>query len=210
MDITGQLDHLLMPRVDLSTAPFGTTLTSAGAHRPTMPSTDRLMVKASTDCGATWTTLYDQEGTALATGTPFTGAFTPNATQWRNDYVDLAAVLGQPDVLFMFETESNYGNNMYIDDVRIANSVGIAESGAEAFGLFPNPNTGAFSIRANSALAGTLEVRVLAVDGSLAQQRTERRTRRHLDSIQVPARGSYLVELIHASGTRHRMPVVVY
>ncbi len=214
MDITGQLDQLLMPRVDLSTAPFGTTLDFAVAYRPyNSSSTDRLMVKASTDCGATWTTLYDQEGTALATGTPFTGAFTPNATQWRNDYVDLAAVLGQPDVLFMFETESNYGNNMYIDDVRIAYSVGIAESGAEAFGLFPNPNTGAFSIRANSALAGTLEVRVLAVDGSLVQQRTWNAAQGatlDLDLGATAARGSYLVELIHASGTRHRMPVVVY
>ena len=213
MDITGQLDHLLMPRLDLTSAPFGTTLDFAVAYRPyNSSSTDRLLVKASTDCGTTWATLYDQEGTALATGAPLTGAFTPSATQWRNDYVDLALVLGQPEVLFMFETESNYGNNMFIDDVRIANSVGVAELSANNFALFPNPNAGSFEIRANGTLSGTLDVRVLAVDGSLVQQRTWNATQGAALNVDIgsTARGSYVVELIHASGVRHRMPVVIY
>ncbi len=212
MDITGQLDHLLMPRMDLSNAPFGTTLDFAVAHRQyNSSSADRLMVKASTDCGATWTTLYDKEGATLSTGTPATGAFTPTAVQWRNDYVDLIAVLGQADVLFMFETESNYGNNMYIDDVRIANSVGIAEPSVTAATLFPNPNNGAFAILANS-LTGTVQVRVLAVDGSLVQQRTWAATQGAMLDVDLgaTARGSYVVELSTAAGARHRMPVVIH
>lgn len=140
MDITGQLDQLMLPRVDLSSAPTGTTLDFSVAYRQyNSASNDRLMVKVSTNCGSTWSTIYDKAGATLATYAAGTGAFTPNGGQWRTDYVDLTGVLGQPDVLFMFVTESNFGNNMYVDDVRIANTVGIAENGALDFNLHPNP-----------------------------------------------------------------------
>lgn len=169
MDITGQLDHLMLPRVDLSTASAGTTLDFAVAYRQyNSASTDRLMVKASTDCGNSWSTLYDRSGSDLSTYAPGTSAFTPNAGQWRTDYVDLSSVLGQSDVLFMFVTESNFGNNMYIDDVRIANTVGVEEKGGASFSLFPNPAeqtvnlsvvpAEAFTVQAYDALGGLARI----------------------------------------------------
>lgn len=140
MDITGQLDHMMMPRVDLSSATPGTTLDFAVAYKQyNASSNDRLKVKVSTDCGGTWATLYDKQGSTLSTVAAGTSSFTPTAAQWRTDYVDISSVLGQSDVLFMFETESNYGNNMYLDDVRIANTVGVEENGTVSFALYPNP-----------------------------------------------------------------------
>lgn len=115
--------------------------------------------------------LYDLEGADLSTGTPATSAFTPNASQWRTGMVDISVVLGSADVLLMFQNESNYGNNVYIDDIRISNTVGIAEAGAASFGVFPNPNTDAFSILFNGTLSGVMDLRVLAVDASVVQQR---------------------------------------
>lgn len=147
MDITGQLDHMMMPRVDLSTATVGTTLDFAVAYKQyNASSNDRLMVKVSTDCGDTWATLYDKEGSTLSTVAAGTGAFTPTATQWRTDYVDISSVLGQSDVLFMFVTESNFGNNMYLDNVRIANTVGVEENGIALFSLYPNPANGTVNL----------------------------------------------------------------
>ena len=140
MDITGQLDYLMLPRLDLSTAPVGTTLDFGVADpQDNTASTEHLMVSASTDCGTIWSTLYDEEGASLSTTTPGTGAFTPSAAQWRTDYVDLSAVIGQPEVIFMFVTDSDFGNNMYLDDVRVANTVGIAEAHGIRFEMFPNP-----------------------------------------------------------------------
>jgi len=213
MNTTGQIDHLFMPRVDLSTATFGTTLDFAVAHRQyNTASTDRLLVKASTDCGETWTTLYDKQGAVLSTGTPLTGSFTPSATQWRTDYVDLNSLLGESDVLFLFQSVSDYGNNFYVDDIRIANTVGIGEVDVADFSVFPNPSNGAFSIRANAALTGNVEVRVLALDGSLVQLRTwslGRGATMDMD-LGAAARGSYVVEITSANGARQRMPVVIY
>ncbi|MBP6390171.1 MAG: hypothetical protein KA175_00480 [Flavobacteriales bacterium] len=213
MDITGQIDHLMMPRVDLSSAPAGTTLEFAVAYRQyNTSSVERLMVKASTDCGANWTTLYDKEGSTLSTGAPTTATFTPTATQWRTDFVDLPTVLGQPDVLFMFQTESNFGNNMYLDDIRIANVVGIDEQVSPDLAVFPNPNAGAFTIRVNGELTGTMDVRVLALDGSLVQRRTWSAARGAMLDLDLgeTARGSYVVEITSAAGVRQRMPVVIH
>jgi hypothetical protein len=39
----------------------------------------------------------------------------------------------------MFVTESNFGNNMYLDNIRIANTVGVEENGMVSFSLYPNP-----------------------------------------------------------------------
>ncbi|MBL7938809.1 MAG: T9SS type A sorting domain-containing protein [Flavobacteriales bacterium] len=140
MDITGQLDHMLVPRVDLSTATLGTTLDFAVAYKQyNATSNERLMVKASTDCGDTWETLYDKAGSTLSTVAAGTSAFTPTAAQWRTEYVDISSVLGETDVLFMFVTESNFGNNMYLDNIRIANTVGVEENGMVSFSLYPNP-----------------------------------------------------------------------
>lgn len=168
MDITGQLDYLMMPRVDLSGATPGTTLDFAVAYkRYNTTLSERLMVKVSTDCGGTWSTLYDKEGAVLATTTPGTGAFTPTAAQWRTDYVDISSVLGQSDVLFMFVTESNFGNNMYLDDVRIANTVGIDESGVLSFGMYPNPSTGQTTLTMPAAV-GAADVKLYDATGRLA------------------------------------------
>lgn len=212
MDITGQMDYFLFPRVDLSTAPAGTLLEFSVAYRQyNSSSAEKLMVKGSLDCGANWITLYDVEGADLSTGTPATSAFTPSATQWRSEAVDLTAVVGGSDVLLMFQTESNFGNNMYLDDIHIGNIVGIEEEGAASFAVFPNPNAGDFSIRFNGTVSGSVVLRVLAVDGTLVQQRQWSAVPGAVlyVGLGVPAQGSYVVEVTNASGARHRVPVVI-
>jgi DNA-binding beta-propeller fold protein YncE len=141
-DITGQRDHLLTPEIDLSTATSGTTLEFSVAYSQyNSSSMDRLYVKVSTDCGLTWTTLYNQAGALLATTTIHTNAYNaPLSSEWRRESIDLISYLGQPNVIFKFETESNYGNNMFIDDVQIMNTTAInEENAASSVNVFPSP-----------------------------------------------------------------------
>ncbi|MBL7965181.1 MAG: hypothetical protein JNM31_15205 [Flavobacteriales bacterium] len=213
MDIEGQIDHLIMPRFDLSSAPFGTSLDFNVAYRQyNSASVDRLMVKASTDCGDTWTTLYDKQGSNLSTGTPTTGAFTPTAAQWRAEQVDLTTVLGQSDVLFMFQTVSDYGNNVFIDDILIGNSVGMADAAVSSFSLFPNPNTGAFSIRGSTDVQGRMNVQVVSVDGRLVQERIWNAAQGGTFDMDLGsvALGSYTVVITDEAGAMFRMPVLVH
>lgn len=202
MNISGQLDHLMMPRLDLSNAAPGTTLDFALAHRQYNTNTsDRLMVKASVNCGDTWSTVYDKAGADLATAPAGTGAFTPTATQWRNEQVDISTVIGEPEVLFMFVSESGYGNNLYIDDVQIANLVGVEELEAGAFALFPNPNDGRFTLR-SSMPAGIVDLRIHGIEGRLVH--ADRWTAGQGATIELAlehlSQGSYVMALSNASG----------
>ncbi|HRH38384.1 MAG TPA: choice-of-anchor J domain-containing protein, partial [Flavobacteriales bacterium] len=165
MDITGQLDYLITPPVDLSSAASGTELGFNVAYRQyNSGSTDALHVKVSTDCGGTWSEVYNKQGATLSTGTPTTSAFTPTAAQWRWEQVDISSVIGQPEVLFMFETESNWGNNVYIDDVQISAEVGIHEQSAISFSLFPNPANDEVRLDLGNA-QGPVEVSIMDAAG---------------------------------------------
>ncbi len=211
MDITGQLDYLMLPRLDLSTAPAGTLLDFSVAYAQyNSSSVDRLMVKSSIDCGASWNTIYDQEGSGLSTAGVVTGAFTPNATQWRTEGVDLGVLIGQPDVLLMFVTESNYGNNMYIDDVNVGAIVGVDELAANAFAVFPNPSNGRFTLRAG-VVEGDMVVRVFGVDGSLVHQERWVATQgAQLDiDMRALSSGSYVVSLSDAAGHNYRSRIMI-
>ena len=211
MDITGQLDYMILPRLDLSNAAEGTPLEFAVAHRQyNASSADRLMVKASSDCGGSWVTLYDKQGATLSTAPAGTSTFTPNATQWRAETVDLGAFNGQDDVLLMFVSESAFGNNVYVDDVRVGVTVGMEESFNDAFSVHPNPTLGMATIHSGT-LEGELDVRVFSVDGALviAERWVAVRGAEMRLDLSGMAQGSYVVDLSTANGEHHREVLVV-
>jgi len=145
MNITGQKDYLMSPLLDMSSASAVTWLrfNVAYAKRST-GSNDGLQVSATTDCGNTWSVIYTKSGTALATAAVAAGTFSPTASQWRTDSVNLAALSGQSDVELMFTASSTFGNNLYLDDIFIGDLVtGIPElASAPSFSVYPNPVAG--------------------------------------------------------------------
>ncbi|MGA9115672.1 MAG: hypothetical protein WB626_02745 [Bacteroidota bacterium] len=77
------------------------TLKFDWAYAPYTPGTypDRLIVKLSTDGGATFPhTLFDRSGTSLGTAAARSSAFTPASGEWQTFAVPLAAYLPVPSV----------------------------------------------------------------------------------------------------------------
>src|SRR6185369_14524950 len=99
-------------------------------------------VLVSTDCGTTYTQVYSKTGTTLATAPDVGGNFTPNATQWRTETVDLSAYVGQANVMIKFEVFVNLGNNLYLDNIWIDQTVGIQEISSHSISVYPNPASG--------------------------------------------------------------------
>lgn len=90
------------------------------AHQLYSPSyLDSLSVGLSSNCGQTYNTIYVKPGTTLATVPGNGGFFTPTASQWRTDSVDITGYAGQ-DVMLSFVNHGHYGNNIYIDNIRIS------------------------------------------------------------------------------------------
>lgn len=142
---TGAIDEFTVEPVDLSATSVA-SLNFKVAHRQYSSTyTDAMEVLVSTDCGATWTSVWSKSGSTLATVTPAsTSAFTPSAAQWRAECVNLNAYTGNNQVFIMFRGINGYGNNIYVDDIDVNGSsctIGITEaaSNANSFNVYPNP-----------------------------------------------------------------------
>jgi photosystem II stability/assembly factor-like uncharacterized protein len=103
--------------------------------------TDTLEVLASTDCGQTFSTLYKKWGSTLATAPNNSNYYTPSPTEWRNDTIDLTAYLGIQHLVIAFRNHGLWGNNIYVDNINLANTINVAEelSVSNNFEVFPNP-----------------------------------------------------------------------
>lgn len=195
-DITGQNDYLMTPIIDFTSAPANTILTFNVAYAQyNTSSVDELKIMASTDCGTSWSQIYDKLGTAISTAPLTTAAFTPTSAQWRTDTVDLASYVGQAEVILMFTSVSNYGNNLYIDDINIKMSTaGIADIQKPTFNVFPNPTTSIVTIQSNSEFQNA-EIRIINALGETEMQRVISNTNNVVLDISSLANGVYFVEL---------------
>ncbi|NBR15033.1 MAG: T9SS C-terminal target domain-containing protein [Flavobacteriales bacterium] len=104
------------------------------------PENDKLEVFVSTNCGTTWTSVYNKQGTALSTGAPQTASFTPaTAADWRTETVSLATFAGQSEVFIKYVGTSNYGNNLYIDNINVESATSVGENELASTSVYPNP-----------------------------------------------------------------------
>ncbi|MEK7264040.1 MAG: SdrD B-like domain-containing protein, partial [Bacteroidota bacterium] len=81
---------------------------------------DSFRVQMSLDGGTTFpVSLFYAWSASLATAPTTTSAFVPTSTQWKTQRIPLGAqVIGQ-NVILKFKAINGYGNNMYLDNVRI-------------------------------------------------------------------------------------------
>lgn len=137
------------------------------AHKRYSSSNDRLQVMVSGDCGANWTTVYDKAGADLATGSASTSEFNNPASFYRQEIVPLSEFAGNEHVVVKFLFTSNYGNNVFIDNVNIANgpnAIEIIENSSLA--IFPNPVKNVMNINYDKAIS---QIDVYDVNGKLVK-----------------------------------------
>lgn len=120
---SGVTYSLSTPFINVSGVPQ-VTISFDVAHRGYPGSNDRLRVDVSSDCGATYTTVYNKTTTTgLATGTTLTSAYTPTTTtapEWRNESINLTGpILAGGVIIVRFTAVSDFGNNLYVDNINI-------------------------------------------------------------------------------------------
>lgn len=109
---------------------------------------DTLGIAVSTDCGVSFTWLWKQGGTQLATAGGKGIEFVPTSANWTNKSLSLSSLNNQTSVQFAFISINKYGNNLYIDNININNTpivtLPVAEFSANATSICKN-NTIAFT-----------------------------------------------------------------
>jgi hypothetical protein len=142
----GDIDIMGLPSVSFAGA-VSPTLTFDVAYcgySTSTPENDKLQVEVSSNCGITWTSVYNKAGNTLKTKAPQSASFSPSgSTQWRNESVNLNTYVGQSGVLLRFKATSDYGNNLYLDNVNItglSTTTGISTNEmANSIKVYPNP-----------------------------------------------------------------------
>ena len=119
------------------------TLEFSYAHAQVGSELDSLIVLVSTNCAQTWTPVFSLAGTALSTASNHaSNTFYPEPNEWTRAYVDLTAYNGMNDVMIAFKGVSDYGNNLFIDDINLRTTlVALIDVKKQDFGLtlYPNP-----------------------------------------------------------------------
>ena len=122
------------------------TMTFDVAYRSYSTESDKLEVFVSTNCGSTWASVYTKSGATLSTGAAQTTAFTPTASEWRNETVNLASYASATSLIIKFVATSAYGNNLYVDNINLAGSLAVTELDEKEFTIFPNPASDAINV----------------------------------------------------------------
>ncbi|WP_294677135.1 PKD domain-containing protein [uncultured Fluviicola sp.] len=117
-------------------------------------SNDQLIVQISTDCGATWTNVYNKTGNGAQplyqSATLSAGEYYPTvAGDWRTETIDLMSYVSaaSDNIRFRFRGVSNNGNNIFIDNVKFEGTtpgeINVTAAGSDVLdgGFYTYSNT---------------------------------------------------------------------
>lgn len=122
----GQTDEFISPKILLANNnPVVISFDLAHKYYPDPSYYDRLQVLVSTDCGATFTSVFDKSGPSLATaGSSSDSYLNPAAADWKNQKIVLdGSVVSSGSIIISFKVTSSWGNNIFIDNIDIKNEI---------------------------------------------------------------------------------------
>lgn len=173
----GQEDALITKTIDLNYSSSATLYFDVSYRRYNANFSDGLRIDVSTDCGASFApSAYQKSGLTLATGPDLASSWIPGApSDWRTDSLDLTLYVGS-SIQLSFVNECGYGNNLFIDNIRIDHEVLITgeesrPNVSKRIQLYPNPGYNNVTISLQAYQKG--EVITTVFDARGAVQITE-------------------------------------
>ena len=151
----------LYTRLNLSGYALSTLTFDLAYRQYSITAKDRLRVAISTDCGETFTALYDKSGGELSTTSSITTiAWSPTScNDWRTETINLSDFAGQ-EVILAFIGVCYNGNNLYLDNVAVSGTTiptcdaptvvqvwNESENTADVIWVAPDPDAVSFNLR---------------------------------------------------------------
>lgn len=153
----------------------GSQLTFDHAYAQYQAENDRLEIEVSTDCGATWSSVFNEAGSTLATVPAQTANFVPNAAnQWEANTVDLSAYDNMNDVVVRFKATSAYGNNLLLDNINFSQATNVTTVQKEAaeVRIMPNPVSNNMTLEFTMLNTADANINIVNALGQTVQQVT--------------------------------------
>lgn len=161
----GAIDELILPDLDLTLIDNpALTFYQAYALTDATDTPETLEVLISTDCGESFSTLYQKTGNELSSLTSNVN-YIPNVNEWRQETISLSPYSYVRNAMLVFRQTSGNGNNLYIDDINIDTQIipiGIDEQPQTGIlKLYPNPVTTKVLLDVENAENETVEFFIL-------------------------------------------------
>ena len=164
----GSVDEFVLPSVDMRNI-NNPRLFFKLAYRTKSGQSDQLRVFISTNCGQTWSMRYNRSGSNLSSVSGNQGSpFTPSGQeQWKEEEVNLSNFASAEHMLVKFQSRSDEGNNIYVDDIRISGPLSIGDRAINApdLTLAPNPATDFADLRMTTFTAEPTSIAVMDIMG---------------------------------------------
>lgn len=167
---------------------------------------DRMTVTVSTDGGKTWQIARIFSSFTLNTtgGTLTTSTFVPTTAQWAEATVSLNNFIGPDPIMIRFNYTSNGGNNLYIDEVRTAVTVGMEENANGITRIYPNPATDMIHVEYTGDYA---QWNMTSLEGRMISQGELNNGNGTIDVSSLPA-GLYMIQLTNNGRTTTERVVI--
>ena len=108
---------------------------------------DTMELQVTTDCGQTFTTVWQKSGTDLQTITGYVPNFVPLSNAWKNVSLNLFNYVGTNAFQVYFVFKGNKQNNLYIDNINLYGITVPARLKRQGYLIYPNPFHQQFIIR---------------------------------------------------------------
>lgn len=160
-------DDLTLPVLDFTgNTSAWLTFDLSHASKPNATVFDSLEVLISTDCGNTFTSVWNRGGQALNTVPDQATLFIPaSMADYQNVQIDLSAYASFNNAIIRFTNWSNNGNSTLVDNVNLLSSppTGVEENNSIlSLNVFPNPASELVQI--TTQLKNTGELKMMLVN----------------------------------------------
>lgn len=168
---------------------------------------DTLAIEYSTDCGQTFMTAYKKGGADLKTKAEnISSNYIPATSEWVADTLDLSPYIAGKFDKFMvrFRGINGYGNNIYLDDIRIYSVTLPAALKQKGYMLTPNPTTGQLVLQNYNTSTPLRAVAVFSSVGQLVwkMEYPNAGTSNYIPiSLMNVATGIYYIKLVYGDKT---------
>ena len=166
---------------------------------------DTLEIAMSKDCGVSWNVIWRKGGKDLQTinqTTTYEKEYFPNQTEWKTDSSFLSNRFKIGDqTQFSFRNINHFGNNIYIDNIRIYTKYLAPDTKINGFAIYPNPFKNNLNIQHLNSPATLQSIILFDVLGKtvLEKKFTETALKEEIINTQILKPGVYSINLYYTN-----------
>jgi len=207
-----RLRTIHVDNVDSAYLGFKIAATRNGSSAARADEGDTLQVMLSTDCGLNNTVLFSKSGNSLSTtGYTSDNEYSPSASEWKADSINLTDYVGKGDLLISFRNGGAGQNNVFLDDIELRTITVNPNLKARGILISPNPARNSVAIQFYPPPADLRSISLFTMSGQKLKEISVGNTGLGLYNMDLsgnPA-GVYLVVLRYANRIVQRKIVKV-